>query len=218
MTRPDVRWIFLSLLRALLPALLAAFIVLPVQAVTSRNRRPLPGARAIVVDERHSVLRERPDLRAPLRQRLSRGRVVGLLASVVNRKRERFYRISVSRQRTGWIYEAAIVRSGQPAGGRRLRALIDETTDDFARVYLARLCQREFRHHPVASEASAIVALTVERIAERLTSEIRRRIGDAAPARRRALFLNYRGLDRFNRIGITFDYDEPRDSLVVEGR
>lgn len=210
MIRPDARWAVLSLL----PVMMVA----SVYTARAKDGLPLPGARAVVVDERHSALRERPDLRAPLRQRLSRGRVVGLLTSVVNRKMERFYRISVSRQRTGWVYEAAIVRSGQAADGRRLRALIDETTDDFARIHLARLCQREFRHHPVANEAAGLITEIVARIAARLTSEIRRRLGDSVPARRRALFLNHRGLDRFNRIGITFDYDEANDSLVARRR
>lgn len=186
--------------------------------VWAKGPVPLPGTRAVVIDERHSAVRDRPDLQGALRQRLRRGRVVGLLGSVKNRRGERFYRVAISRHRVGWIFEAAIVRAGQPRDAQRLRELLDATTDDFVRLRLAGIWQREFRRHPDAAEVAEIAAAAGERLAARLTRDIQRRVDESVPARRRALFLNHPSLDRFNRLGILFDYDEASDSLVQRRR
>ena len=199
-------------LLALAALSIAEILIAP---VSGRSSPPLPGRRAVVIDERFSPLRERPDLRAPLVQRLRRGRVVGLLGSLRNRRGERFHRVAISRKRTGWVHELALVRRGDPADGRRLLNLIEQTSDDLARIGLARIAQNEFRGGLIASEATRQLDLAVERIASRLTIDIRRRLGDTSPADRRLLFLNHAALDRYNRLGIYFDYDPAEDRLVV---
>jgi hypothetical protein len=98
-----------------------------------------------------------------------------------------------------------------------LLTLIDQTTDDYARIGLARIGQQEFRGTPIAAESRRQLALAAARIAQRLTIEIRRRLGETPAAARRALFLNHPGLDRFNRLGVVFDYDPVDDQLVIPG-
>lgn len=186
-----------------------------VDPVGAQSRPPLPGRRAVIVDERYSPLRERPDLQARLVQRLRRGRVVGLLGSIRNRRGERFHQLAISRKRRGWIHELALVRRGDRADGLRLLTLIDQATDDYARIGLARIGQQEFRGTPIAAESRRQLALAAARVAQRLTSEIRRRLGETPAAARRALFLNHPGLDRFNRLGVVFDYDPVDDQLVI---
>lgn len=204
---------------ALFSGLLCLCLLVPAAEGPAEGKAPkrLPGQRAIVVDDRYSALRERPESRATLVQRLRRGRVVGLLGSVRNRDGERFHRIAVSRSRSGWIYDAAIVRPGNPLDASRLLSLIEETTDDYQRVMLLRLCQREFRRAPAIARAMPTLgerlAETLVRVAERLTLESRRRFGTAELPLRRTLFLGSASLDRYNRLGILFDYDQEKDEL-----
>ena len=57
----------------------------------------VPGTRAVVFDERLAALRARPDVKAPLTQRLRRGRRIGILATLTTRSGAKFYRVAVSR-------------------------------------------------------------------------------------------------------------------------
>lgn len=201
-------------LRPLAVVVISAGLITPVSA---QSRSPLRGLRAVVVDERYSPLRERPDLQAALMQRLRRGRVVGLLGTIRNRRGERFHRIAISRKRSGWIHELALIRRANRADGVRLLTLIEQTTDDYARIGLARIGLREFRGTAIAVESSRQLNYSGERIAQRLTIEIRRRLGDVPSADRRALFLSHPGLDRYNRLGVVFGYDPGDDQLVIAG-
>ncbi|MDX2031714.1 MAG: hypothetical protein SF339_13650 [Blastocatellia bacterium] len=180
----------------------------------SRRRVVLPGARALVVDERLSALRERPDLRAALAQRLRPGRVIGVLGAARDRSGTRFLRVAVTRNTRGWICAEAVVRPGQREDARRLLQLIDETTDDYQRIRLARLLVDEFRAAPQAPQALRLLAAAAERVAERLSRDARRRLGDEAGRDR---WLNFPGLDRYNRLGVTFEYDAAGDRLVYDG-
>ena len=49
--------------------------------VQAKRKTVIPGRRAVIFDERFSALRARPDVKAPLEQRLRRGRTVGILYS-----------------------------------------------------------------------------------------------------------------------------------------
>lgn len=192
-------------------------VLLLAAPVEARRKLVLPGQRAVVIDERYSALRERPELQGPLTQRLRRGRAVGILGASRNRRGERFYRVAVSRNTRGWVFEAAIARPGNSRDAERLLSLIEETTDDYIKARLATLCAEGFRASPAAPRALWILGETSRRIAERLTREARRRLGEHSVQHRRAYFLNYVGLDRFNRLGIGFNYDEATDSLTYDG-
>ena len=200
-------------------ALLSGVIALSLLIAPCEGKvpKPLPGQRVIVVDERYSALRERPELQAPLLQRLRRGRVVGLLGSIRNQRGERFYRVAVSRNRDGWIYDAALVRSRNPTDAGRLFSLIEATGDDYQRVMLARIFQREFRRTSFTTRLTIILEEALARVSERLTAELRRRADATSPPVRRAFFLSSNSLDRYNRLGILFDYDEETDELRWRG-
>lgn len=180
----------------------------------AQNRLPLPGGRAILVDERYAALRELPDLQGRVVQRLRRGRVLGLLGSVRNRRGERFYRVAISRKRSGWVHELAVIRAGNRRDAERVLALIDAVSDDYLKISLARICQREFRGLEAAELAGRSISSIVPRVAAKLTEEVRRRASVRPPVDRRAFFLSYAGLDRYNRIGVLFDYDKETDQLV----
>jgi hypothetical protein len=187
--------------------------------VQAKRKVVVPGQRAIVIDERLSALRVRPDLKSTLEQRLRRGRIVGIVGSAKRRDGTGFLRVALSRNTRGWILADAVVRTGILADAEKLLTLIEGTADDFIKAKLARLFMDEFGRTKFAPRALLILGETAERAAERLARDAKRRIGDIenSEVKRRSYFLNYAGLDRFNRIGVTFDYDEMTDSIIYDG-
>jgi hypothetical protein len=208
--------------------LIVVFALTAVAAITataqSERKVFVPGKRAIVFDERLSALRARPDVKAPLKQRMRRGRRIGVLGASTARDGAKFFRVAVSRNTQGWVLAEAIIRPGVAADAERLIRLIEETRDEFTKARLARLCADEFRSTNFAPKVLMILGETAEGAAERLSRDAKRRVGeddsDAGPnagLTKRDFLLNYAGLDRYNRIGVTFDYDATSDRIVYDG-
>jgi uncharacterized protein YgiM (DUF1202 family) len=207
-------------IRPLTGLFLSALLLIGVAQAQQKRKVVLPGQRAFVVDERLSALREKPDPRAPIAQRLRRGRAVGILGTTTNREGKRYFQIAVSRNRRGWILGEALARTGQRTDAERMLTLLEETDDDFARARLARLCADEFRLASVAPRALLSMAKAAESAADRLTRDAKRRLASLEPAQglgKRDYFLNHAGLDRYNRIGVLFEYDEAQDRVVYDG-
>jgi hypothetical protein len=191
-----------------------------IQVMAKRNVF-VPRQRAVVFDERISALRAQPDLKAPFRQRLRRGRVVGILGATKNKSGARFLRVAISRNTRGWVLADAVARRGNLADAERLLGLIGETKDDFTKIRLARLYADEYRATKFAPRALLILGKAAEGVADRMTREAKRRMGDEESIgglKRRFYFMNYAGLDRYNRIGVTFDYDEQEDRMIYDGK
>jgi len=203
-----------------------AFAVFASITATAQSERKifLPGQRAVVFDERLSALRARPDVKAPLKQRLRRGRRVGVLGANTTKDGMKFFRVAVSRNTSGWVLAEAVIRPGVAADAERLMMLIGETEDKFTKARLSRLCADEFHSTNFAPRVLMILGETAEGAAERLSRDAKRRVGDEdsgsgpnAGLTRRDFMLNYAGLDRYNRIGVTFDYDATSDRIVYDG-
>ncbi|MEK7831713.1 MAG: hypothetical protein AAB401_11545, partial [Acidobacteriota bacterium] len=161
-----------------------------------------------------------PDVRATLDQRLRRGRVIGILSAKKAKDGEQFLRVSVTRNTRGWILAEAVVKSGNSADAERLLKLIEESDDDFIKVRLAQLCAEEFRSTASAPRCLLKLGEAAERAADRLTRDAKRRVGNEEPSAglsKRDYFLNFAGLDRYNRIGVMFDYDAAADRIFYDG-
>jgi len=208
--------------------LIAAFALTVFASITataqSERKIFLPGQRAVVFDERLSAMRSRPDVKAPLKQRMRLGRRVGVLGANTARDGAKFFRVAVSRNTRGWVLADAVIRPGAPADAERLMRLIEETRDEFTKARLARLCADECRSANFAPKALMILGETAEGAAERLSRDANRRVGaddsEAGPnagLTKRDFLLNYAGLDRYNRIGVTFDYDATSDRFGYDG-
>lgn len=198
---------------------LSIAIPFPIAAQT-KPKTFVPGQRAVVIEERLSALRTQPDVKAPLAQRLRRGRAVGILGARKGKDGQQFLRVAVSRNTRGWLLAEAVVRSGSAADAERLLKLIEETNDDFVKARLARLCADEFRATRQAPRCLLLLGEAAEHAAERLTRDAKRRVGDEEPSAglsKRDYFLNFAGLDRYNRAGVTFDYDEAAERIVYDG-
>lgn len=186
----------------------------------TRRKTIVPGQRAVVVDERLSALRTQADVKAPLDQRLRRGRVVGILGARKSKDGEQFLRVSVTRNTRGWVLAEAVVKTGNAADAERLLNLIEDTDDDFVKARLAKLCADEFRSTTMAPRCLLKLGETAERAADRLTRDAKRRVGNEEPSAglsKRDYFLNFVGLDRYNRIGVVFDFDATAERIVYDG-
>ena len=126
-------------------ALIVVFLHLTPEVEAKTSRPPVAGRRAVVVDDRLSALRARPDLTGDLIQRLRNGRVVGILREVRTKGGYRFYRVAVTRRTSGWVLADAVVRTGSQLDAERLLQFIGQEKDGFAKVRLASIFVTEMR-------------------------------------------------------------------------
>ena len=187
------------------------------------RKKTIPGQRAIIYDERLSALRTSPDVKAQLVSRLHRDREVGIIGAPRSTNGgPLFYPIAVSRNMRGWVIAEALARPQRGHDATRLMSLIEDTKDDFARARLARLCADQYRGLELAPRALLTLGEAAERAANKLSRDAKKRVGDPNETldknlSEREYMLNYVGLDRYNKLGITFDYDEASKRLVYDG-
>ena len=208
----------------LIAAVALAIVAAAPAAAQPKRQIFLPGQRGVVFDERLSALRAQPHVKAPLVQRMRRGRRVGILGAATAKDGAKFFRVAVSRNTRGWVLADSIIRPGNAADAEKLMRLIVETKDEFTKARLAKLYADEFRSTKLAPKALMILGESAEGAAERLSRDARRRVGDEDPdsalnagLTKRDFILNYVGLDRYNRIGVMFDYDAASDRIVYDG-
>lgn len=188
--------------------------------IKKRNKN-IPGQRAIVYDERLSALRTQPDVKAQLISRLHRDREVGIIGAARSMKGgPDFFPIAVSRNMRGWIVAEALARPQRTQDAKRLMNLIEDTKDDFTRTRLARLAADQFRGMSVAANALLTLGKAAEQASIKLSRDARKRAGEPDEVTdknlsERDFMLNYVGLDRYNKLGVTFNYDS--DRLIYDG-
>lgn len=201
--------------------LLLAFLSLVISPeVCGQKRRVPPGGRvAVVVDERLSALRATPDLRARLIERLSRGRLVSIRGEKAF-DGLKFYRVAVTRRTSGWLQSEAVVAAWRPGDDRRLLVLI-ENSDEFDRIVRARTFLDAFPRSPLRPRVLALYASEADEGAVKLSRDAQRRFAKAELSANGApeytYYLNYNGLDRYNRAGIIFMFDRASKIFSYDG-
>ncbi len=188
-----------------------------------KRKKNIPGQLAIVYDERLSALRTQPDIKAPLIARLHREREVGIIGAPRGLKGgPQFYPVAISRNQRGWVIAEALARPQKKQDAERLMSLIDDTKDPFTRARLARLYADEFRGSTAAAAALLKLGEAAEKASLKLSRDAKKRTGEPDEEieehlSSRDYLLNFVGLDRYNKIGVTFDYDEARQQLIYDG-
>jgi hypothetical protein len=192
--------------------LLISLLILQITQATgfAQKRRPPAGGRvAIVVDERLAPLRDSPSVWAKLLRRLSRGRLVAI-----------FYRVNVTRRTRGWIQREAVASPTRLGDEKRFYQLI-VASEDFNRIARARIFLDFFPRSAMRPAVLLLYAAAAEAAAEKLTREAARRLvaneGIAGAAPKLSYFLNYSGLDRYNRQGVRFIFEEQTESIRYDG-
>lgn len=201
---------------------LAVIVVCASSLTTVAQKKHLPpgGNIAVVADERLAALRALPNLSAHLIRRLGRGSLVSVRGSVRNRDGLPFSRVVVTRRTSGWIQSEALVSYGRNGDDQRLAHLIGGT-DAFERIARARIFLETFPRSPLRSKVLLTLGDAAEDAAQQLSREATRRFGrretptDGAPEF--SYYLNYSGLDRYNRQGVTFTFDRATKQFHYDG-
>lgn len=189
-------------------------------AFGQKPRVPPGGHLAVVADERLAALRSTPDPSARLLRRLSRGRLVSIRGSSRSRDGLLFYHVVVTRRTSGWLQSEAVIASWREGDDDRLMKLLDGA-DEFERVARARIFLDAFPRSPLRAKVLLIYGDAAEEAAAKLSRETERRFErrelPTGGAPEFSYYLNYSGLDRYNRQGVIFMFDRAAKKFHYEG-
>jgi hypothetical protein len=185
----------------------------------AKQKPPRGGWIAVVVDERLSALRSTPDLSGKLIRRISRGRLVAVRATKKNSDGVVFFQVNLSSRTQGWIQREAVVSTFRVGDDERLLRLIGTSTD-FDRIARARIFLDYFPRSRSRPQVLLLLGDTAEEMAARLTRDAARRISVGSylvDAPDFSYYLNYSGLDRYNRQGVRFIFDRRAKRFHYDG-
>jgi hypothetical protein len=185
--------------------------------ITGQSRKPPAGGRVgIVVDERLAALRATPQLNGRLVRRLGRGRMVAVRSIRNSADGVTFLFVNVSSRTHGWIQREAVVSPSRAGDDRRLMDLI-ERSQGFDRIARARIFLDHFPRSPLRPAVLLLFGDAAEEVAARLTTEASRRLRSTGDAPEFSYYLNYSGLDRYNRQRVGFVFDKAARRFHYDG-
>ena len=197
---------------------LVLLILFPQESVLAEKRRPPTGGRlAIVVDERLAALRTTPQLNGRLVRRLARGRLVAIRSVKTTSEGITFFLVNVSARTYGWIQREAVVSPSRNGDDQRLMRLI-EASQEFDQISRARIFLDHFTRSPLRPRVLLLLGDSAEKIADKLSRDAERKINAATgDAPKFSYYMNYAGLDRYNRQRITFVFDNSTNRFHYDG-
>ena len=204
-------------------AAVAAMLLLAATAFTTvaqKKHVPAGGNIAVIADERLAALRVAPSFSARLIRRLGRGRFVSVRATHRNQEGILFSRVVVTRRTSGWVQSEALIASGRHGDDQRLAHLIGGT-DEFDRIARSRIFLDHFPRSSLRPGVLLALGNAAEEAAAQLSREATRRFErreiptDGAPEH--SYYLNYNGLDRYNRQGVVFTFDRATKQFHYNG-
>ena len=206
---------------SLLLSLVVSLLIFQSAAWAQKKRRPPAGGRiAVVVDERLSALRESPELFGKLLQRISRGRLVAVRGERRTRDGIVFDRVNLTSRTRGWVQRDALVALSQKGEDEKLLRLI-RASEDFDRIVRARIFLDSFPRSALLPAVLLLYGDTAEAAAGSLSRNASRRLPVdqmvAVGAPEFSYFLNFTGLDRYNRQGVRFVFDRENKKFHYDG-
>ena len=195
---------------------LLLLILFELTASAQNRRAPAGGRLAIVVDERLAAVRATPQLNGKLVRRLSRGRLVAIRSMKTGHDGIVFFLINVSSRTHGWVQQESVVSPSRSGDDRRLVSLI-ERSQGFDRISRARTFLDYFQRSAWRPEVLLLLGDTAEEVAAKLSLDAARRMNDLGDAPEFSYYLNYSGLDRYNRQRIGFVFDKSSKRFHYDG-
>jgi len=197
---------------------LCVLLILCFYGVSFAQRKPPTGGRlAVVIDERLAALRATPQLNGRLVRRLGRGRMVAIRSAKTNVDGITFLLVNVTSRTHGWIQREAVASPTRAGDDQRLRRLI-EHSQGFDRLSRARIFLDHFTRSPLRPEVLLLLGDTAEALAAQLSTDAARRLKDNhGEAPEFTYYLNYTALDRYNRQGVRFVFDNPTKRYHYDG-
>jgi hypothetical protein len=188
------------------------------QGVAISQRKPPAGGRlAVVVEERLAALRATPQLNGRLVRRLGRGRMVAIRSAKKSADGITFFLVNVTSRTHGWIQREAVASPARAGDDQRLLRLI-ERSQGFDRISRARIFLDHFTRSPLRPEVLLLLGDTAKEIAKQLSTDATRRLkDDPGEAPEFSYYLNYTGLDRYNRQRVGFIFDRQTKRFHYDG-
>jgi hypothetical protein len=172
---------------------------------------------AIVVDERLAALRKTPQLNGQLVRRLSRGRKVAIRSSRTTPDGVVFLLVNVTTRTHGWLQREAVISPNRPGDDQRLLDLI-KASHGFDRIARARIFLDHFPSSPLRPLALLLISIAAEEQAAKLSRDATKRLSiPTTTAPEFTYFLNYTGLDRYNRQRVKFIFDKATKRFHYDG-
>jgi len=197
-------------------ALCVLLILFAANTIFAQRKPPAGGRLAIVVDERLAALRATPQLNGQLVRRLGRGRMVAVRSTKTGADGITFFLVNVTSRTHGWIQSEATISPSRAGDDHRLLTLI-ERSQSFDLISRARIFLDYFSRSPLRAEVLLLLGDTAEELAAKLTNDASRRLNDLGDAPEFSYYLNYTGLDRFNRQRVGFIFDKPTKRFHYDG-
>jgi hypothetical protein len=151
---------------------------------------------------------------------MSRGVLVAIRGEKRNRDGVVFYRVNVTTRTNGWVQRDALASPSRAGDDARLLRLI-KGSEDFDKIVRAKIFLDNFSFSELRPEVLMIYAEAAEDIAGRLSRDAARRLDDkeitAGGAPLFSYYLNFNGLDRYNRQGVTFVFDPREKKFRYDG-
>jgi len=196
---------------------LLLFLFGPNTIIAQQRKPPAGGRVAVVVDERLAALRATPQFNGKLVRRLSRGRLVAIRSSKASADGITFLLVNMSSRTHGWIQRDAVASPSRSGDDRRLLLLI-QRSDGFDRIARARIFLDNFPRSSLRPEVLLLLGDTAESLAAKLSLDAARRLkDDLGDAPEFSYYLNYTGLDRYNRQGVGFVFDKSTRRFHYDG-
>ena len=197
---------------------LCLFLVFFSHVIAIAQRKPPTGGRvAVVVEERLAALRATPLLNGTLVRRLGRGRMVAIRSAKTSADGVTFFLVNVTTRTHGWIQREAVVSPARAGDDQRLLRLIDRS-EGFDRISRARIFLDHFPRSALRPQVLLLLGDTAEMVAAQLSNAAARRLkDDPGEASEFSYYLNYPGLDRYNRQGVRFVFDRSTKRFHYDG-
>jgi len=165
--------------------------------------------KAIVIDERLAVLRNAPSLFAKPIQRMRRGRVLMIFESK-DADGVTFYRVKAVPGGAGWVQKEAVAGKFRRGDDERLARLV-QSSDGFDQIERAQIFLENFPDSPFRPSILLLFGDLMEEVALKLSTDAAKRLSRremaASGAPLHSFYLNYSGLDRYQRLGIGFAFN-----------
>lgn len=175
--------------------------------------KPTGGRLGVVVDERLAALRSAPELNGRLLRRLGRGRLVAIRGSRTTSDGVVFLFVNVTRRTHGWIQREAVASVARRGDDERLCNLI-KVSEGFDRIVRARIFLDYFTRSPLRPQVLLLLSDEAEAQAAKLSRDAAQRLKGVLDF---TYFLNYSGLDRYNRQRVLFTFDRTTKRFHYDG-
>jgi hypothetical protein len=186
-------------------------------SILAQRKSPTGGRLAVVVEERLAALRATPQLNGRLVRRLGGGRMVAIRSAKTSADGITFFLVNVSNRTHGWIQREAVASPTRAGDDQRLLRLI-ENSQGFDRISRARIFLDHFTRSPLRPEVLLLIGNTAEELALQLSTGAARRLkDDPGEAPEFSYYLNYTGLDRYNRQHVGFVFDKSTKRFHYDG-